>query len=93
MLATLSDCFPYYPILIPLALFLIITTDSKFDAADTGDQRYSRIEEETAFVNRRNLMLQATNKTPVLQWGEEELLHRPRDLRDEAGHRLTFSVL
>lgn len=57
MLATLSDCFPYYPILIPLALFLIITTDSKFDAADTWDQRYPGIEEETAFVNHRNLML------------------------------------
>lgn len=60
---TLTNCFPYYPISSPLPLHLIMTTDSKFDAADTENQRYQRTEGETVLADHRTLMLQATNKT------------------------------
>lgn len=67
---TLTNCFPYYPISSPLPLYLIMTTDPKFDAADTENQRYQRTQGETALADHRTLILQATNKTTDPTWEE-----------------------
>lgn len=91
---TLTKCFPYYPISSPLPLYLIMTTDSKFDAADTGNQRCRQTEGETAFVNHRALNLQGTDKTTDSQMGRRVAtlpVHFTKGIR--WGLYLFFSVL